>query len=85
MLASLFERLRSRRELERLSAHMLRDIGVDPDETRLTNGPSILILQPELLRRLRDPAPMPSQPAARGSAGRTLWINMLRRPAARPI
>lgn len=85
MLASLFERLRTRWELARLSAHMLRDIGTDPEEARLTAGPSILILQPKLLRCLRDPAPMPPQPAAERSSGRTLWINMLRATAARPI
>lgn len=85
MLASLLERFRTRRELERLSAHMLRDIGVDPDEARLTAGPSILIPQPKLLSYLRDPAPMPPQPAADRNSGHTLWINMLRGPRVRPI
>ena len=90
MLASLFDRLRARRELARLSDRMLRDIGVEPGEIRPPAGPSILVPQPALLRQLGDPAPMPPQPApdrrgGRAQGERALWINMLRGPGVRPI
>lgn len=86
MLTPPLERVRTRRELARLSDHMRRDIGVADAETTVA---SVLILQPALLCQLRDPVPMVPQPmddrrpAAALRPG--LWINVLRGPAVRPI
>jgi hypothetical protein len=82
MFRYLLALARTRRELGRLSDRTLRDIGIEPSEIREAAGPSALIMQPNLLYRLRDPeaaaAPAPSP-------RRGLGTNILRVPAARPI
>jgi hypothetical protein len=83
MFRSLLARLRTRHELGRLSAHMLRDIGIEPSAIREPARPSALIMQPALLQ-LRDPEPEaagPPAPRLRQAPG----TNVLRVPAARPI
>lgn len=85
MLRELLSKLRTRRELARLSDRALRDIGVAPGAVRLPFGPSPLVLQPALLAQAQErPAaatPASEQPRARGP----LWIIHLRAPATRPI
>ena len=85
MLRYLLSRLRTRRELARLSDRALRDIGVAPEAVRLPFGPSPLVLQPALLAQSQDrpdaATPASERPEARGP----LWIIHLRAPATRPI
>jgi hypothetical protein len=85
MLRRLLSYLRTRRELERLSDRALRDIGIEPSAVRPPRGPSILVPQPVLLARLRDPPAAPFPAPRSFGPGRPLPTIHLRAPATRPI
>lgn len=85
MFRELLSRLRTRRELARLSARALRDIGVEPETVRLPFGPSPLVLQPVLLAQLPDPPAAALAEPERDGPCRPLWIIHLRAQATRPI
>lgn len=85
MFRQLATRLRTRRELLRLSDRALADIGIDPSQVRLPAGPSPLIPQPALLAQLQDPPPTPAATPEHRDPRRPLWIIHLRAPATRPI
>lgn len=85
MLRELLSRFRTRHELARLSARMLRDIGIEPATVRPSSGPSPLVLQPALLAQLPDPPAAARAEPEQPDPSRPLWIIHLRAQATRPI